>query len=132
MSLVISCDLRPAFGPVRDQGSRPTCVAFAVSDTHAVARGAFAALSVEHLYYYAVQRTPGAHPNDGVSLPTILEALRLDGQAAEAGWPYLNSLPVDLTSWSPPATATPVFKRDSMAVALVIDAIMKQLDTGFA
>ena len=83
MSPVILCDLRRSFGAIRNQGSRPTCVAFAVTDAHAVTRDDLTELSVEHLYYHAVQRTPSGHPKDGVSLPKILEALLFDGQAAE-------------------------------------------------
>ena len=126
----ISCDLRNAFGAVRDQGSRPTCIAFAISDAHAAARGPFVALSVEHLYYHAVQRTPGGHPNDGVNLPCILAALGGDGQAAENGWPYLATVPADLSSWVPPATALPVFKRGSNIMSAAIAAIAAQLDAG--
>jgi hypothetical protein len=46
LSLVVSRDLRPFFGAVRDQGSRPTCIAFALSDAHAAARGAFTLLAI--------------------------------------------------------------------------------------
>ncbi|MEX0697741.1 MAG: C1 family peptidase [Dongiaceae bacterium] len=130
MSLVIACDLRPSFGAIRNQGSRPTCVAFAISDAHAVVRSAFVPLSVEHLYYHAIWRTPGGRPEDGVSLPRILEALRLDGQAVETGWPYMDLLPADLTQWLPPATATPVFKRASVTGTAAMDAIVRHLDAG--
>lgn len=130
MSLVISCDLRPCFGAIRNQGSRPTCVAFAVSDAHSAARGAFAPLSVEHIYFHAVQRTPGGLPQDGVSMAKILDALRIDGQAAESGWPYLDAFPSDLSQWTPPATATPCFKRESITAGTAINAIVTQLDLG--
>lgn len=130
MSLLVSADLRPSFGAIRNQGSRPTCVAFATSDAHAVARGPFAALSVEHLYYHAVRRTPGGDPGNGVTLNKILEALRGDGQSLEEGWLYLNLLPADLTSWAPPATATPVFKRQSSSEAAAVDTIIAHLDNG--
>lgn len=130
MSIVASCDLRTFFGDVRNQGTRPTCVAFAISDAHAAARGKLAPLSVEHLYYHALRRTPGGHPNDGVTLDCILEALRHDGQSPESGWPYLAQLPTDLSLWAPPATATPVFTRDSVTSGAVVDAIFKHLDEG--
>lgn len=130
MSLVIACDLRPSFGAIRNQGSRPTCIAFAISDAHAVVRSAFVPLSVEHLYYHAVQRTPGGHPEEGVSLPRILEALRMDGQTVESGWPYMDMLPIDLTQWLPPATATPVFKRDSVTGTAAVGEIVRHLDAG--
>jgi C1A family cysteine protease len=127
VSINISCDLRSSFGDIRNQGARPTCVAFAVSDTHAAARGISQALSVEHLYFHAVKRTTGGHPKDGVSLTKTLEALRLDGQSAEIGWPYLDTLPADLATWIPPKTATPVFKRDAAAM---IASLLTSLDSG--
>jgi hypothetical protein len=132
VSLTVLCDLRPSFGTIRNQGNRPTCVAFATSDAHAAARGTPTPLSVEHLYFHAVQRTPGGHPNDGVSLQTILEALNLDGQAHETGWPYLDSLPPDLSSWTPPRSATPVFKRESLIAGTAIDSIVRHLKAGTA
>jgi hypothetical protein len=130
VSLVTSCDLRSSFGTIRDQGRRPTCIAFVVSDAHAVARGAYTELSVEHLYYHAVQRTPGGHPKDGVSLARILEALHSDGQAAEGGWPYLAAVPADLAQWYPPKSAMPVFKRDAVTTTPATEAIITALDAG--
>jgi len=130
VSLVVTCDLRSSFGAIRNQGNRPTCVAFAVSDAHAAARGARTALSVEHLYYHAVQRTPGGRPQDGVSLARILDALRLDGQAAESRWPYLPAVPDDLALWVPPPTATPVFKADSVTALPAAAAIVAELNAG--
>ena len=127
MSLVVSCDLRSSFGDIRNQGARPTCVAFAVSDAHAAALATYQALSVEHLYFHAVQRTSGGHPKDGVSLTRTLEALRLDGQSVESGWPYLDALPADLVTWIPPKTATPVFKRDAVAT---VASLLAALDAG--
>jgi len=35
MAIDVVCDIRHRFGPARDQGMRPTCLAFAVSDAHA-------------------------------------------------------------------------------------------------
>lgn len=137
-------DLRGAFGQVRDQGPRPTCLAFATSDAHAAARaGAFVPLSVEHLYWHAVRRTPGGHPADGVSLSAILDALDQDGQATEAGWPYLDTIPADLSAWAPPSSATPVFRhgarehdRAAAHVLAALDAdrpalVALRLDAGF-
>jgi hypothetical protein len=123
-------ELSSLFGAIRNQGERPTCVAFAVSDAHGAARGSPTALSVEHLYYHAVQRTPGRDPEDGVALATILEALRLDGQCAETGWGYLDALPTDLKTWRPPASATPAYKRDAARVGPNVASILPQLDAG--
>jgi len=107
------CDLRAAFGAARNQGARPTCIAFALSDAHSAARAKPEALSVEHLYYHAVQRSPGRSPSDGVGMAQACEALHLDGQSIEADWPYLAVLPGDLAAWTPPAGATSVFRRET-------------------
>src|SRR5215469_3921058 len=88
VAITVLSDLRSLLGGARNQGRRPTCVAFAVSDAHAAARGTNELLSTEHLYFHGVQRTPNGHPNLGVSLSTILDALKHDGQCAETGWPY--------------------------------------------
>ena len=37
--ITVRQDLRDRFGPARDQGARATCLAFAMSDTHAAMRG---------------------------------------------------------------------------------------------
>lgn len=105
-------------------------MAFAVSDAHAAARGSLAPLSVEHLYYHAVQRTPGRDPDDGVALGTILSALRLDGQCLETGWPYLAALPADRKAWTPPAAVLPIHKRGAAAVGPKVAKLIEQLDGG--
>lgn len=130
MTIVSACDLRPVFGTARNQGSRPTCVAFAVSDAHAAARGPFEFLSVEYLYYHSIRRTPGGHPDDGVTLSIALDALGGDGQCIETGWPYIESLPADLSTWKPPATADPVLMRDSEQIDASVGAILNSLDIG--
>src|SRR5690242_2086376 len=94
-------------------GAATNLRAFAVSDAHAAALGAPEPLSTEHLYFHGIQRTPNGHPNLGVSLPTILDALNHDGQCVETGWPYLDALPMDLAKWTPPSTATPAYRRNS-------------------
>src|SRR5437762_10699789 len=106
-SPTIKTDLRRLFGPVRDQGQRPTCLAFAASDAHAALRGAWSPLSCEYIFFRAQQRS-NRKPTEGATLPSILEALRDDGQPHEAGWEYLVQLPADLTQWRPPADVAPL------------------------
>jgi hypothetical protein len=86
MTIAIKKDLRHLFGPVRDQGQRPTCLAFAASDTHAALRGAWEPLSCEYAFFHAQQRA-GRSPHEGATLAPMLEALRHDGQPQETGWP---------------------------------------------
>lgn len=131
MSITVSVDLRPQFGPVRDQGDRPTCLAFAASDAHAGLRDPWEPLSCEYLFYHAQNRA-SRDPTQGAFLSDTLVALREDGQPREAGWPYLAMLPTDLSTYYPPAAVDPLFGRDGIQVKNTFDAICRQLDSGNA
>jgi len=108
--IVVSVDLRSEFGPARNQGPRPTCMAFAASDTHAGLRSGWAALSCEYAFYQAQLRA-GRPPNRGALLSSMLDALREDGQPEESDWPYLPATPADAASWAPPAKMGQLFGR---------------------
>jgi len=110
MAIDILCDLRHRFGPARDQGARPTCLAFAVSDAHAVLREPWTALSCEFAFYHA-QRRARRPPTAGARLVEMLATLKEDGQPVESDWPYLVSLPSDLNSYRPPENLV-VFRRN--------------------
>lgn len=127
--ITVSVDLRASFGPARNQGARPTCLAFAVSDTHAAVRGAWAPLSCEYAFYHA-QRRAGLPPSGGARLSAMLEALRKDGQPEESGWPYLSATPTDPASWVPPVNAGELFGRNGVAATHSIDRIIQELDQG--
>jgi C1A family cysteine protease len=58
----------------------------------------------------------------------MLDALREDGQPHETQWPYLVSVPTDLSQWQPPAGATPLFRRAGDAGSDTVDAILGELD----
>lgn len=67
------------FGPARDQGARPTCLAFAASDLHAGVREAWTPLSCEFLFYHA-QRRAGRPPTVGEPMPLTRALLVLGAQ----------------------------------------------------
>lgn len=117
------------FGPVRNQGARPTCLAFAASDTHAALRDGWVPLSCEYAFFHA-QRRAGRLPNQGALLSATLETLREDGQPAEVSWPYLAKLPANVTTWVPPATIGELFARDGMTTTAAVSAVIKELDCG--
>lgn len=123
----IKTDLRPLLGPVRDQGSRPTCLAFAASDTHAGLREGSTPLSCEYAFFHA-QRRSGRRHDQGATLSAMLETLRFDGQPAESGWPYLDAVPADPAHWTPPADVGPCFGRKGAHAALDLDPIVEALD----
>jgi len=129
--ITIKTDLRPMFGPVRDQGQRPTCLAFAASDLHAALRGAWSPLSCEYAFYHA-QKRANRKPTEGATLGAMLEALRHDGQPHETGWAYLPQLPADLAQWSPPTSVSPLFRRAGEAGKDTVDAIIAELAQGRA
>lgn len=100
ISIVV--DLRSECGPVRDQGSRPTCLACAASDAHAFAHSC-RPLSAEYLFYSAHKRSPQRDPHHGLTLGLAANALQHDGQPSETEWPYSVTLPAP---WLPPLITT--------------------------
>jgi len=122
-SITIRHDLRDRFGPARDQGGRETCLAFAMSDAHAVARGnPWAALCCEYLFYHAKQRD-GTPADEGTTIPAIRAALEHDGQPVESDWPYLAALPADLSQWVPPAKVGAIYHRRSRRNGSAFDEV---------
>ena len=119
-SIVFRCDLRDRFGAARDQGSRPTCLAFAMSDAHAASRNPWTPLSCEYLFYKTKQRE-GTPADKGICLCAIREAMEHDGQPIEDAWPYMMLLPSDLTTWKPPTGVGEVFSRKSEIVGTTFD-----------
>lgn len=129
IDITISVDLRAAFGAARNQGARPTCLAFAASDTHAALREGWTPLSCEYAFYQA-QRRAGRAPNTGALLSSMLEALRKDGQPEESGWPYLSATPADEASWAPPPQIGKLFGRDGATATHSIERVIQELDQG--
>src|SRR5689334_2808244 len=119
-------DLRGLFGPVRHQGPRPTCMAFAASDAHAAARGDTSPLSCEFAFFHARRRAKRP-PTKGATLSAMLEAGRYDGQPEEHGWPYLSVVPQDVTKWAPPASVGPLFQRAGLKIAHTLDQVIIEL-----
>ena len=120
-------DLRGQFGPVRDQGARPTCLAFAASDSHAGLRPGWAPLSCEFAFYHA-QRLAGRSPAQGAVLPAMLEALKGDGQPQESGWPYLASAPSEGAAWKPPDDVGACFGRNGVSGGVDLAGVRPMLD----
>lgn len=119
-AVTIFRDLRPDLGEARNQGPRPTCLAFAVSDTHAALRSGWSPLSCEFVFYQA-QRRAGRTPDNGATLSAMLATLREEGQPEEIGWPYLAETPTDSTLWSPPDACTVVAIMKSAVIAVRIE-----------
>jgi hypothetical protein len=127
--ITVSVDLRASFGPARNQGARPTCLAFAASDTHAAVRKGWAPLSCEYAFYCA-QRRAGRPPNTAALLTSMLDALREDGQPEENGWPYLAVTPKDAALWMPPREVGKLFGRNGATATHSVDRVIQELDQG--
>ncbi len=118
-------DLRGAFGPVRDQGLRPTCLVFAASAVHEHARNHSNALSPEALYASAKKRD-GLPAGGGTTVSATATAVEEDGQCDEAAWPYGDSVASD-------ADATYYHARiDSRERSDLVDRVCGSLDVGIA
>jgi hypothetical protein len=122
-----SKDLRSLFGVTRHQRLRPTCLAFAASDTHAAVRGPWLPLSCEYVFYHAQQRA-SRPPTAGALLSAILAALEHDGQPAESGWPYLPALPSNPAKYRPPHNVGAIFRRSGSLAPALLDSIVAALD----
>lgn len=87
-----SVDLRNLFGPIRDQGMRPTCLAFASSAAHERVRHRLEPLSPEALFHGCVRRDPPARYL-GATVDVMTAAIQQDGQCDETQWPYGQRTP---------------------------------------
>lgn len=122
-------NLEILFGSVRDQGERPTCLAFAASDLHAGLRDGWKPLSCEFLYYHA-QRRASRPPTLGATLSSTLDALRYDGQPSEEGWPYLTVIPAKIEQWQPPEDVGEVYYRAGCSRQEEMDELFTLLEAG--
>lgn len=81
-------DLRPRFGPVRDQGRRGTCVALAVGALVESLEGPGYDVS-EQFLYWAAKRHDEAPTTEGTVIKYAFEALEGEGVCPEAAWAYV-------------------------------------------
>lgn len=127
MSLSVIKDFRAALGPVRHQGRRPTCLAFAASDVHRHARQHPELLCVEWLYFHVSQHA-GTGPHDGTTMPDTRAVLKSIGQPVETVWPY-SMMPPNPGSWQPPATAHPSMTCGSTGCGNGLHAVRQRIDS---
>jgi C1A family cysteine protease len=99
-------DLTPYMPPIRHQGGRPTCAAFALTALNEYFRrwqGIEVDLSEQHLYY-EIKLIDDDPTGCGTSQAEAVTALRDSGQCHESIWPYDPNLPCD-NQGTPPPTA---------------------------
>lgn len=125
--ITATVDLRPKLLPVRDQGRRQSCLAFASSTAHEHQASPGEHLSVEYLFFHAVERTPGKNPCAGTTMLATAEALAQAGQPLETVWPYT---PDQMTPWSPPTLSTAPLKTKMVPSKLGFADLILALDQG--
>lgn len=108
MSITIQHDLSAAFGPARNQGQRPTCVAFAMSDLSRY-YAKCPVLSAEYLYRSVAQNTPGWTPASGTNIARAVAATSAPGLPDEAFFPYQATQPTSPIPALPIPTPPDVF-----------------------
>lgn len=109
--LNIVTDIRVQLAGVRDQGRRPTCVAFAASTAHRVAHGHPNELSPEWLYYHAI-RQDGLRPEQGSTIEATCAVVSSVGQSDESFWPYQGH-EICPMPYRPPSGVPPVVRCDT-------------------
>jgi hypothetical protein len=129
LSIQIAVDLRTNFGGARNQGSRPTCMAFAASDTHSFVHGTTDFLSAEYAHYSARRRSPPLNPHAGVSMAHMVDAIRDDGQPKEDILPYLSVVPSSAL-WAPPSDCGVIFRHAFLEKPTDIANVIAALDAG--
>lgn len=103
-----AADLRPELGPVRDQGPRGTCLAFAVTAAHEQARGRRRGYRPDNLgeevLYWACKQVDDDQAL-GTSPQSAARALTATGQSAAELWPYDGGRDDTAANYVPPAVA---------------------------
>ena len=124
-------DLRSKMGHVRDQKTRPTCLAFASSDVHAYFHKSKEQFSVEYLYYHALATMKFSASNgNGLSILGVTQSLKNDGQPVEMDWRYLVELPADTSCWVPPITVGERWFGDIEFERKLVDDVISDVSLG--
>lgn len=96
------------FGAAHDQGQRPTCLAFSLSDLNRFGHREEAMLSAEYLYRCAARAIPGWKPGDGLQIGAGLTAVCILGQPAVEHCPYAPAEPAEIPP-AVPALSAPLY-----------------------
>lgn len=123
----VEIDLSRGLGAAREQGLRPTCLAFAATSAHEMLHGRSDPLCPEWLYYHAVRRA-GDPPDAGSRLTPTAQSLYDDGQPDEAEWPYCAA--IDHNNWRPPSVPVWLAHAEGTVERVDFDSVLRRLDAG--
>jgi C1A family cysteine protease len=125
-------DMRAVLPPVRDQGQRGTCVAFAVTAVHEVARAAGNKVSEdlsEEALFWGCKIIDG-NWNSGTTFDTAASAIGATGQPLEAQWPY-GSHRTAGSRYDPPSKPTADWHTSVLdRVSVDLLALRAEIDRG--
>jgi C1A family cysteine protease len=125
-------DMRAIMPPVRDQGQRGTCVAFAVTAAHEMARAVGVAvtedLSEEALYWGCKLIDGNWHT--GTVFTSAAAALAATGQPLEAVWPYHSRRAAGI-AYRPPSAPSGDWHLSSLnPMSIDLLSVRVELDAG--
>lgn len=126
----VEVDHSDRLGPSRNQGVRPTCLAFTASDLNAFVNTT-PHLSVEYMCHHAAQIGPDWQPGDGFTMEQILAAVASPGQPEEGIYPYRGDLH-DAPLQIPPANLRPLYASRSKRRDLSLSEIVAHIRQGQA
>jgi C1A family cysteine protease len=125
-------DLRALLPPVRDQGQRGTCVAFAVTAAHEVSRAVGAVVSEdlsEEALFWGCKVIDGNWSN-GTRFSSAATAISATGQPIEAVWPYVPGRTPG-RHYDPPSQPDANWNKEDLGQASIsIAAVRAELDAG--
>lgn len=117
-------------GTPRNQGIRPTCLAFTASDLNAFANET-PHLSVEYMCHHAAQLGQHWQPGDGFTMEQILAAVANPGQPEEGIYPYRGDSH-DAPLQVPPANLLPLYASQPKRRDLSLSEVVAYIRQGHA
>ena len=129
-------DLRSRQSPIKDQGHRGTCVAFAATAGHEMLRADGEDLGEEFVHWAAKQRDGLPAATEGTTLAAAASALAEAGQPPERLWPYDEARDQWAPTYRPSdeacAAAALRCLREGRAVQPTSSTLRHALDEGLA
>lgn len=127
--IAITQDISASLGPARNQGKRPTCMAFAVSDMNAHANSTEEPLSVDFLCHYAARLASGWSPGRGFTVSEILNAAENPGQPTELLHPYKSDDETAVLT-APVDGLAPLYTRACNCRGLSASSVLTSINAG--
>jgi len=125
MTITTIVNLAEHWDDAHDQGTRPTCLAFTLSELNRRAYGT-QQLSAEYLYRAAAQLSADWTPGGGLMLSHAGQALGASGQPSSASCPYCEDEPAESPPTLPDFDADESFYRNAISrLPIELTAISK-------